>query len=62
MLLALLVLPLYVPVLVIGAGTVDVAASGLGALPYFQLLSAFLVVAAAFAPWAIAVALRISIE
>lgn len=61
-LLALLVLPLYVPVLVIGAGTVDVAAAGLGAQPYFQLLGALLVVAAAFAPWAIAVALRISIE
>jgi heme exporter protein B len=61
-LLALLVLPLYVPVLVIGAGAVDVAGAGLAAGPYFLLLGAFLVVAAAFAPWAIAVALRISIE
>jgi len=61
-LLALLVLPLYVPVLVIGAGTVDVAAAGMGAQAYFLLLGAFLVLAAAFAPWAIAVALRISVE
>lgn len=61
-LLALLVLPLYVPVLVIGAGSLEAAASGLGAGAHLLLLSAFLVVAAAFAPWVIAVALRISVE
>ena len=61
-LLALLVLPLYVPVLIIGAGALDAAASGLGALPHFLLLAAMLVVAGAFAPWAIAAALRISAE
>ncbi len=62
MLLALLVLPLYIPVLIIGAGALDAAASGLGALPHFLLLAAMLVVAGAFAPWAIAAALRISAE
>ncbi len=61
-LLALLVLPLYVPVLVIGTGTVEAAAAGLGAGAHLLLLSAFLVVAAAFAPWVVAVALRISVE
>jgi len=61
-LLALLVLPLYVPVLIIGAGALDSAASGLGATPHFLLLGAMLVVAGAFAPWAIAAALRISAE
>jgi heme exporter protein B len=61
-LLALLVLPLYVPVLIIGAGALDAAAAGLGALPHFLLLGAMLVVAGAFAPWAIASALRISAE
>ncbi len=61
-LLSLLVLPLYVPVLIIGAGTVDMAAAGLGTEAHFLLLTALLVVAAAFAPWAAAAALRISAE
>lgn len=61
-LLALLVLPLYVPVLIIGAAAVEATASGLGAQAHLLLLTAFLVVAAAFAPWVIAVALRISLE
>ncbi|HEY6280930.1 MAG TPA: heme exporter protein CcmB [Burkholderiales bacterium] len=61
-LLSLLVLPLYVPVLIIGAGAVDMAAAGLGTEAHFLLLAALLVVAAAFAPWAAAAALRISSE
>jgi len=61
-LLSLLVLPLYVPVLIIGAGSVDMAAAGFSPLGQLQLLAALLVVAAAFAPWAIAAALRISME
>jgi heme exporter protein B len=62
MLLALLVLPLYVPVLILGAGAVDAASSGLGADAHLLLLAAQLVVTATFAPWAIAAALRISAE
>ncbi|MBI3069381.1 MAG: heme exporter protein CcmB [Betaproteobacteria bacterium] len=61
-LVSLLVLPLYVPVLIIGAGTVDMAAAGLGVEAHFLLLAAFLVFAGVFAPWAIAAALRISAE
>ena len=61
-LLSLLVLPLYVPVLIMGAGTVDVVAAGLSAQAHFLVLSAFLVIAAVFAPWAVAAALRISAE
>src|SRR5712691_1479504 len=61
-LLSLLVLPLYVPVLIIGAGSVDMAAAGLGTEAHFLLLAALLVVAAALAPWAVAAALRISAE
>ena len=61
-LLSLLVLPLYAPVLIIGAGTVDMAAAELGTEAHFLLLAALLVVAAAFAPWAAAAALRISAE
>ena len=62
MLLALLVLPLYVPVLIIGAGALDAAAAGQSAHPHLLLLTALLVLAGAFAPWAISAALRISAE
>ncbi len=57
-LLSLLVLPLYVPVLIFGAGSVDMAAAGLGGAGRICCCSAaLLVVAAAFAPWASAAAL-----
>ena len=62
MLLALLVLPLYVPVLIIGAGALDAAAAGQGAAAHLLILGALLVLAGAFAPWAISAALRISAE
>jgi heme exporter protein B len=61
-LLSLLVLPLYIPVLIVGAGATEAAAAGLGGQAQLLLLGAFLVIAAAFAPWAAAVALRISME
>ena len=61
-LLALLVLPLYVPVLIIGAGALDAAAAGQGVAAHFLLLAGLLVLAGAFTPWAIAAALRISAE
>jgi heme exporter protein B len=61
-LISLLVLPLYVPVLILGAGAVSMADAGLSAQGQLLLLGALLVVAAAFAPWAVAAALRISLE
>ena len=61
-LLSLLVLPLYVPVLILGAGSVEMASAGLGGDGQLLLLAALLVGSCAFAPWAIAAALRISIE
>jgi heme exporter protein B len=61
-LLSLLVLPLYVPVLVFGAGSVELASAGLGGQGQLLLLAAMLVSAVAAAPWAIAAALRISSE
>jgi heme exporter protein B len=61
-LLALLVLPLYVPVLIIGAGALDAAGAGQGVAAHFLLLAGLLVLAGAFTPWAIAAALRISAE
>jgi heme exporter protein B len=61
-LLSLLVLPLYVPVLILGTGAVDMVASGMNAQGHFLLLGALLVLSAVFAPWATAAALRISSE
>lgn len=61
-LLSLLVLPLYVPVLIIGTGAVEMTEAGLGGEAHFLLLAATVIVAGAVAPWAIAAALRISVE
>ena len=61
-LLALLVLPLYVPVLIMGAGSVEMAGAGLDPGGQLLILGALAVFSAAFAPWAIAAALRISLE
>ncbi len=61
-LLALLVLPLFIPTLVFGAGAVEAHAAGLGAGPQLSILGALLVIAVFFAPWAATVALRIALE
>jgi len=60
MLLALLALPLYVPVLIFGAGSVMAAAQGLPFEGALLLLGAGLVLALVLAPWAAASALRIA--
>lgn len=61
-LISLLVLPLYTPVLIFGAGSVAAAVSGVTIEAHLSLLSAFLVLAIAFAPWATAAALRVSLD
>lgn len=61
-LLALLVLPLYVPALIFGAGAVEAHIAGLDYGGHLSLLAAMLVVAVFFAPWATTAALRISLE
>lgn len=61
-LVALLVLPLYVPALIFGAGAVGAAASGIGCSAHFLLLGAMLAAALALAPWATAAALRVALE
>ena len=61
-LVALLVLPLYIPVLIFGSGAIEATVSGAEAQPYLLLLGATLVLALTFAPWATAAALRISVE
>jgi len=49
-LLSLLVLPLYTPILIFGAGAVTASATGLDPEAYLSLLGAFLAVALGFAP------------
>lgn len=61
-LLSLLILPLYIPVLIFGAGAVEAVNSGLNAGGHFSILGAMLAVALVLAPLAAATALRIASE
>ena len=61
-LVALLVLPLYIPVLIFGSGAVQASVNGTGAEAYLLLLGATLVISLVFAPWATSAALKISVE
>lgn len=61
-LLALMVLPLYVPVLVFGAGALAAAGNGLEATGALLMLGALLAASLVLAPFAAAAALRISLD
>lgn len=61
-LVALLALPLYVPVLVFGAGSVAASAQGLDVTGALLILGAGLVMALVLAPLAAAAAIRISLN
>lgn len=61
-LLALLILPLFIPILIFGAGAVQAAQSGQGASAHLSLLGAVLALSLFFAPLAAAAAIRISLE
>ena len=61
-LMSLLILPLYIPVLIFGAGAVYASSVGLDIGGHFSLLSALLILALAFVPWVSAAALKIAIE
>ncbi len=61
-LVSILVLPLYIPVLIFGAGAVESVSAGMGAEGHFALMGAILIMALLLAPWGAAAALRISVE
>ncbi|MDF8361274.1 heme exporter protein CcmB [Achromobacter anxifer] len=61
-LVAVLVLPLYIPVLIFGAGAVDASIIGRGASANLSLLAAVFVLAAFFTPFATSASLRIALE
>ena len=61
-LLSLLVLPLYIPALIFGAGAVAAHIAGLSPEGHLSLLGALLILTGLTAPWVTAVALRIAME
>ena len=61
-LISLLILPLYIPVLIFGAGAIDASIAGLSPQANLSLLGALLALTLVFAPWATSAALRISLE
>jgi len=62
LLLAVLILPLYVPVLVFGTGVVDAAINNVAYSGLLALLGAMLALAVSLSPLAIVAALRISVN
>lgn len=61
-LLALLALPLFVPVLIFGAGAAEARSAGLSAMPHLSLLGAGLILAAMAVPFAVCAAIRIATD
>ncbi|HZH05456.1 MAG TPA: heme exporter protein CcmB [Lautropia sp.] len=61
-LITLLCLPLFVPVLIFGAGAVAMQAAGLSPLAHLALLGAVMLLALASAPFVVALSLRTSTE
>ena len=62
MLLALLALPLFVPVLIFGAGAAEAQSAGLSAAPHLSLIAAGLIVAVIAVPFAVCAAVRIALD
>ncbi len=61
-LMTLLVLPLYIPTLIFGAGAVQAAIGGFDATGHLALMAATTCASAALCPWAAAAALRQAME
>lgn len=61
-LVALLCLPLFVPVLIFGAGAVDMARSGLSPTAHLALLAAGMLLSIVGAPTVVALSLKTSVE
>ncbi|MCC7016773.1 MAG: heme exporter protein CcmB [Rhodospirillales bacterium] len=61
-LLALLVLPLFIPILVFGVSVVEMAAQGLSPQASLFILGGLLLAALALGPWAAAAAIRQALE
>lgn len=62
LLLAMLILPLYIPVLIFGSAAASNAAQGLPAAAELYFLTGLLILAVTLAPWATAAALKIRLS
>lgn len=62
LLMSLIALPLQLPVLIFATGTVDVLRAGGAVLPILALLAAGLILSVIFVPFALASALRLSVQ
>lgn len=62
MLIAILLLPLYVPVLIFGAAAVEASLLGLSPVTPLKIIGGLLLFAAALCPWAAATALKHAVE
>lgn len=58
LLLPILIMPLYIPVLIIGTGTILLAHSNQSMMGCYAILGAFMLISLAFAPWLSGIALR----
>ena len=61
LLLALLILPLYIPVLILGSGALQAALMGMPATGYLLWLGSLTALAVTLTPFAIAAGLKISV-
>jgi heme exporter protein B len=61
-LLSLLVLPLYIPVLIFATSAIEVASGGLPYISHLAIMGAIFMVCLTLAPFAVAAALRISLQ
>ncbi len=59
LLLPVLIMPLYIPVLIFGTGSVMASNINLPVTSYYAILAAFALIALAFAPWLTGLALRV---
>jgi heme exporter protein B len=59
---SLLVMPLYIPTLIFGAGAAHASLAGANPAANMRLLGATLILALVFAPWAASAALEVSLE
>lgn len=62
LLLALLILPLYIPILILGSGTLQASLQGLPAAGYLLWMSSLTVLTVTLAPFAISAGLKISVN
>jgi heme exporter protein B len=62
LLLPILIMPLYIPVLIFGTGTILATSAGSVVSGYLAIMGAFILLSLAFAPWLTGAALRIGVS